>query len=85
MFARTGRPVPYPDVPVCSLLELPHSKQTVHRRKIRLIEGNAKCRHLRPVKGLCAICVYLSEAQNLIPPLTNCVRAYSILICTVEP
>jgi hypothetical protein len=41
----------------------------VQRRKIRLIEGNPKCRHLKnwPVKGLAAG-VYLSEAQNPIPP-----------------
>jgi hypothetical protein len=54
------------------------------RRKIRLIEGNAKCRHLKnlPVKGLCGRC-YLSEAQSLIlHPLTHCIRVYSILIYT---
>ncbi len=37
--------------------------------KIRFIEGNSKCRHLKnwPLKGLCAG-VYLSEAQNPKPP-----------------
>jgi hypothetical protein len=35
------------------------------RRKIRLIEGNAKCRYL---KRDFAAGVYLSEAQNPIPP-----------------
>ncbi len=42
------------------------------RRKIRLIEGNAKCRHLKKLtcKG--------SEAQNPVPPppLTHCIRMY---------
>jgi hypothetical protein len=39
------------------------------RRKIRQIEGNAKCRHLKKltIKGLC-IGASLSQAQNLIPP-----------------
>ncbi len=47
------------------------------RRKIRLIEGNAKCRHLVFAAG-----VYLSEAQNHItpPPLTHCRRVYGVLI-----
>ncbi len=44
------------------------------RRKIRLIEGNAKCRHLK--KFTCK--------GTLIPPppLTHCIRVYSILIHT---
>jgi hypothetical protein len=49
------------------------------RRRIRLIEGNAKCRHLKhgPVKGL--------TCTN-----THCMRVYSTLIHTgkggrVEP
>ncbi len=42
------------------------------RRKIRLIEGNADCCHL---KNLPVVSVYLSEAQNPIPPpLTHCKR-----------
>ncbi len=38
--------------------------------KVGGIERSAKCRHLKkiPVKGLCATGVYLSEAQNPIPP-----------------
>jgi hypothetical protein len=50
------------------------------RRKIRLIEGIAKCRHLKnlPVKEG----IYLSEAQNPIPPpftLYTCIQyTYSI-------
>jgi len=58
------------------------------RRKIRLIEGNAKCRHL---KRDFETGVYLSEVQNPIPlPLAHCIRVYSILIRTgkggrVEP
>ncbi len=39
-----------------------------YRRKIRLIEGNAKCRHLKKLtyKRNFAAGVYLSEAQNQI-------------------
>jgi hypothetical protein len=50
------------------------------RRKIRLKEGNAKCRHLKklPLKDFAAV-VYLSEAQNPVtPPPTHCIRVYSI-------
>jgi hypothetical protein len=44
------------------------------RRKIRLIEGNAICRHLVFAAG-----VYLSEAQNhIIPPPLH--TLYSVLI-----
>jgi hypothetical protein len=55
-----------------------------HRRKIRLIEGKTKWRHLKnyPVKELVAG-VYLSEAQNPYPlPLTHYILVYSILIHT---
>jgi len=40
------------------------------RRKIRLIEGNAKRRHIKKstCKGAFAAGVYLSETQNPIPP-----------------
>jgi hypothetical protein len=40
------------------------------RRKIRLIEGNEKCRHIKKstCKGAFAAGVYLSETQNTIPP-----------------
>jgi hypothetical protein len=40
------------------------------RRKIRLIEGNAKCRYLKnlPVKGICGRRIILSEAPS--PPMT---------------
>jgi hypothetical protein len=50
----------------------------------RLIEGNAKCRHLRRIylERDFAAGVYLSEAHNPIPPLTHCIRVYSILIHT---
>ncbi len=37
-----------------------------NRRKIRLIEDNAKCRHLK--KSTSTAGFYLSEAQNPIPP-----------------
>ncbi len=54
------------------------------RRKIRFIEGNAKC-HLKdkPVKGLCGRClsVWGPEPHNP-PPLTHCIRVYNILIHT---
>jgi hypothetical protein len=48
---------------------LPHpsgNQSQQNRRKITLIEGNAKCRHLR--KFTFAAGVNLSEAQNRIPP-----------------
>jgi hypothetical protein len=39
------------------------------RRKIRLMESNAKCCHLKKlIQRDCAAGVYLSEAQNPIPP-----------------
>jgi hypothetical protein len=66
-------------VPVMSTLNISIHEYS-HCRKKRLIEGNAKCRHPKnlPVKGG----IYLSEAQNPIPPppLTHCIRVYSILI-----
>jgi hypothetical protein len=47
-----------------------------NRRKIRLIEGNAKCRHLKnlSVKGLCDSL----RPRNPYPPLTHCKLVYSI-------
>jgi hypothetical protein len=59
--------------------------ETIQPRKIRLTEGNAKCRHLKFVHLYrdFAADVYLSEAQDPIPPpLTHCVCGYSILIHT---
>jgi hypothetical protein len=51
------------------------------RRKIRLIEGNAKCQHIKKLSF--ADGVYLSEAQNPIPPPpSTLIRVYSILINT---
>jgi hypothetical protein len=50
------------------------------RRKIRIIEGNAKCCHLKKyllVTGLCGRCLSIYEAQNRIPPpppVTNSIR-----------
>jgi hypothetical protein len=66
------RPPPYPGL--CCLEDLPQPVQVqVHlgRRKIRLIECNAKCRYIKkwPVKGLCGRCFYLSEAPS--PPMTS--------------
>jgi hypothetical protein len=46
------------------------STSCTHCRKIRLTEGNTKCRHLNKItckKGIAAG-VYLSDAQNSIPP-----------------
>jgi hypothetical protein len=45
------------------------------RRKIRLIESNEKCRYLKKLtwKGTLRQVFYLS------PPLTHCIRVYSIL------
>ncbi len=45
------------------------------RRKIRLKEGNAKCRHLK--KLTCAASVYLSKARTPYPPL------HTVYVCTL--
>ncbi len=46
----------------------------VPRRKIRLVEGGAKCRHLQNyLQRDFAAVVYLSKAQNPIPHLTHCI------------
>ncbi len=55
------------------------------RTKIRLIEGNAKCRQLK--KLACKVTLrqvfYLSETQNPVPPtLTHCTSVYNVLIHT---
>jgi hypothetical protein len=54
--------------------------------EIRLIEGNAKCRHLKKwlVKGLCGKClsVWGPEPHPPPPPHTHCIRVHSILIHT---
>ncbi len=49
-------------------------------RKISLIEGIAKCRHLKKIYLYrdFAAGVYLSEAQNPIPPPLHTVYVYSI-------
>jgi hypothetical protein len=47
------------------------------RRKIRLIEGNAKCRHLKkcPLKGLCGRCLSVRGPGPHTPhPHTHCIR-----------
>ncbi len=63
----------------------------VMRRKIRLIECNAKCRYLK--KSTCKVTLrqvfYLSEVSSppltpYSPPLTHCIRVYSILIHTTQ-
>jgi hypothetical protein len=54
------------------------------RRKIRLIESNAKCRYLKNwhVKGICGRCfIFLRLPPLLWPhttPLSHCIRVYSI-------
>ncbi len=59
-------------------------KEGRKRRKIRLTEGNAECRHLNnlPVKGLCGRCLSVWGPEPHIPPLTQCIRVYSVLIHT---
>jgi hypothetical protein len=59
---------------------------TYSRGKIRLIEGNAKCRHLKKLafKGtLRQVFVCLRpRTQYPYPPLTHCIPVYIILIHT---
>ncbi len=73
----------------CDIFLLIAVKERVARRKIRLIESNAKCRYLKIelVKGLCGRCfICLRPTPNpltlLSPPLTHCIRVYSILFHT---
>ncbi len=61
---------------------------TMHRRKIRLIEGNAKCRHLKKLtlKGALQqvfICLWPRKPYPP-PPLTHCILVYSTLIHTAK-
>ncbi len=55
-----------------------------HRRKIRLIEDNARCHHLQnwPTKGLCGRC-FMSEAQNSTPPPHKHCIVYSVYVYTI--
>jgi hypothetical protein len=49
-----------------------HGVLGFYRRKIRIIEGNAKCRHLKnwPVKGLCGRCLSVwGPERNTLHPL----------------
>ena len=69
----------------CSLLSIKKNM----RRKIRLIENNAKCRYLKKLtlKGTFRQVFFLFEAPSppmtpYSPPLTHCIRVYSILIHT---
>ncbi len=58
------------------------------RRKIRLIECNAKCRYLKnwPVKGLCCRCFVCLRPPPLLwphsPPLTHCTVYLYLTQCT---
>jgi hypothetical protein len=57
--------------------------KTIGRRKIRLIEGSAKCRYLKKLicKGtLRQVFIYLRPRTPYTPPLTHCIRVYSLLI-----
>jgi hypothetical protein len=49
------------------------------RRKVRLIKGNAKCRHLTnlPGKGFCGRCLSVRGPEPP-PPLSHCIRVYSV-------
>jgi hypothetical protein len=65
------------------LRQLPEKRFS--RTKIRLIEGNAKCRHLK--KLACKVTLrqvfYLFETQNPVPlTLTYCTSVYNVLIHT---
>jgi hypothetical protein len=55
-------------------------------RKIRLTEGNAKCRHLKKLtctETLQQVFIFLRPREpHTPPPLTHCMRVYSILIHT---
>ncbi len=56
------------------------------RRKIRLLEGNANCRHVKKLtcKGtLRQVFICLTPRAPFSPtPFTHCIRVYSILIHT---
>jgi len=54
-------------------------KQRVERRKIRLIEGNAKCRHVKKKIILRQVFICLRPRPHTYP-LTHCIRVYRILI-----
>ncbi len=60
------------------------------QRKIRLIEGNAKCRYLKnwPVKGLCGRCFICLRPPPLpwphIPPPLHTVYVYAVYLFTQE-
>jgi hypothetical protein len=58
---------------------------SVLRGKIRFIEGNAKCRHLKkwPVKGLCGRCLSVWGQQPYThPPYTCIVNVYTVYFFT---
>jgi hypothetical protein len=57
---------------------------SLQRRKIRLIEGNAKCRHLKKLtcKRTCGRSLSVWGPAHTPPPLTHtCIRVYSVRIC----
>jgi serine/threonine protein kinase len=58
----------------------------ITRRRIRLIEGNTKCRHLKKFtcKGLCGRCLSVWGPEPHIPPLhtVHVYTVYNILIHT---
>jgi hypothetical protein len=70
---------PYPRVKHTSVLLLLRLSQSDPRRKIKLIEGNAKCRHLKngPGKGLCGRCLSVwGPEPHTLPFPTHCTRVY---------
>ncbi len=61
-----------------------HTAVTFMGRKIRLIEGNAKCRHLKKLtcKGTSRQVFICLRPRTPYFPLTHCIRVYSIRIHT---
>jgi hypothetical protein len=64
--------------------------EDTYRRKIRLIECNAKCRYLKnwPLKGLCGRCFIFLRPPPLRwpytpPPLTHCVHVHTVYLFTL--
>ena len=51
----------------------------IRRRKTRLIEGNAKCRHLNKLncKGTLRQVFFCLRPRTSYAPLTHCIRVYS--------
>ncbi len=86
-----GCPIPnmWSEKTVCTVyyrrvkLQLQIQKECGHR-KTRLIEGNAKCCHLKkwPAKGLCGRCLFVWGPQPHTPPPLRTVHAYTVYLFT---